>query len=270
MHHRSITRDNATLQIVRSLKDNRQKRAKRKQIFVEGVAPLNAAVGARLRADLVLVPAERRRSGWADDTIAALDPPELYAVSAELFAGLSDRQDPSQLIAVLQSPERSLAAVVADGITAIVDRPASPGNLGSLIRSANAFGIDTVVSTGHGADLYDPVAIRASRGAVFATPAVHEPSVTALLDWISAQRARLPALRVIGTDSEGAQSIATADLQPPLIVVFGNEATGLSQTLREAVDEVVRIDLHGTVDSLNLACAASIVFYAITDGRSPG
>ena len=268
MHYRSITRDNATLQIVRSLKENRQKRSKRRQIFVEGVAPLNAAVGARLRADLVLVPARRRRSGWADDTIAVLDPPELYEVDDELFAGLSDREEPSQLIAVLPSPERPLAAIAADGITAIVDRPANPGNLGSLIRSANAFGVDAVVSTGHGADIYDPVAIRASRGAVFATPVVHEPSITVLLEWIAAERSRLPALRLVGTDSAGARSIATAELQSPIIAVFGNEATGLSQTLREAVDEIVRIDLRGTVDSLNLACAASIVFYRITSNRA--
>ncbi len=270
MHYRSITRDNATLQIVRSLKDNRQKRAKRKQIFVEGVAPLTAAVGARLRADLALVPAGRPRSGWADDTIAALDPPELYEVDAELFAGLSDREDPSQLIAVLQTPTRSLPRVAPDAAIAIVDRPANPGNLGSLIRSANGFGIASVVSTGHGADLYDPVTIRASRGAVFATPVVHEPSIKVLLDWIAAERARLPRLRLIGTDSTGALSIAVADPRPPIIVVFGNEATGLSQTLSEVVDEIVRIDLRGTVDSLNLACAASVVFYAITGARAPG
>lgn len=271
-----ISAENDVFQVLVSLRDNRQKRAKRGVIFVEGVTPINALADANPDTHAVAFARNTRLSGWAVDTIERLAPETGYELAPDLMQRLSDRAEPSELIVLAARPRGELRQIETDRrlAAAVVDRPANPGNLGSLIRSADALGMAAVVTTGHGVDIYDPRVIRASLGACFSTPVVHEPSVHRLLAWFDRVRAGDPPGRVIGTDSAGAVAIGDAALAPPLVMVFGNEATGLSANLREIVDETVAIPLSGRVDSLNLACAASILFYeagkaAAGDG-SPG
>lgn len=258
-----ISSENDIFQVLVSLRDNRQKRAKRDTIFVEGVAPINALADSQPYTHAVAFAQNTRLSGWAVDAIERLEPEIGYEIAPDLMDRLSDRADPSELIVLAARPRRDLADIVPgrNRTVAVADRPANPGNLGSLMRSADALGVDAVVTTGHGVDIYDPRVIRASLGACFSTPIVFEPSATRLVAWLSAMRTDDPPVRIIGTDSAGATPLSDARLAPPLVMVFGNEATGLSANLREVVDEMVAIPLRGRVDSLNLACAASILFY---------
>ncbi len=260
-----ISSENDIFQVLVSLRDNRQKRAKRGTIFVEGVAPINALADSQPATHAVAFPRKARLSGWTVDTIDRLEPATGYEIAPDLMERLSDRADPSELIVIAARPRCELRDIVPgrDFTVAVVDRPANPGNLGSLVRSADGLGIHAVVTTGHGVDIYDPRVIRASLGACFSTPVVHEPSAKRLIAWLQTMRDGNPPLRVVGTDSGGATALSDARLSPPLAVVFGNEATGLSANLREVVDEVVAIPLRGRVDSLNLACAASILFYEV-------
>ncbi len=261
MDVRRVTSENAAFQVILSLRDNRQKRMKRREIFVEGVAPVNSLARRSTQASAIIYPAGVRLSGWARDTIGRLAPPVAYEVAPHLMSRLSERSDPSELIVLARRPELALEALAVGtrDAFAVVDRPSSPGNLGSLIRSADAFGVSAVITTGHGVDIYDPRVIRASVGACFSTAVVHEPSSTRLFEWFESLRRE--GLRIVGTDSGGSVSLPDAELARPLAVVFGNEATGLSASLREQVDEVVAVPVSGTVSSLNLACAASIVLY---------
>ncbi len=260
-----VSTENDVFQVLVSLRDNRQKRAKRGVIFVEGVAPINALADADPDTHAVAYARNARLSDWAVDTIERLSPETGYELAPDLMQRLSQRSEPSELIVLAARPGRELTEIEPGRrlAVAIVDRPANPGNLGSLIRSADALGVTAVVTTGHGVDIYDPRVIRASLGACFSTPVIHEPSVHRLVAWFDEVRTGDPPARVVGTDSAGATAIGDAALSPPLVMVFGNEATGLSVNLREVVDETVAIPLSGRVDSLNLACAASILFYEV-------
>ena len=267
MQTRLISTQNAAFQVLLALRDNRQQRTKRGEIFVEGVAPINALVRTRVGATAVVCRSGVHLSDWAHDTITALAPQMRYEASSEIMAQLSDRTDPSELIVIAVRPQNRLDDVATglQTMLVVVDRPSNPGNLGSLIRSADAFGASAVVTTGHGADPYDPRVIRASLGACFTTPIVQEPSakrLEAFLESISAA-----GIRVVGTDSEGSTSLRGAELARPIALVFGNETTGLSARLRERIEQIVRIPMTGSVNSLNLACAASIVLYEVTAGR---
>jgi TrmH family RNA methyltransferase len=265
MRRLRIQRENATYQLLNAIKTNRQKRAKRGEIFVEGVAPINAAADAGLSALQVVHAETTRLSGWAHETIERLQPETLITLSQDLMARVSDRTDPSELVVVFERPKPDLAHIEANpsSCIAIFDRPSNTGNLGSAVRSCNAFGIAGVVTTGHGVDIYDPQLIRASLGAVFSTTVVHEPSTRELIQWLEHLRARLDGMEVIGTDSEGEASLREAELNRPVVLIFGNEATGLSVALRSAVDRVLAIPIEGTVNSLNLACAASVFLYSV-------
>jgi TrmH family RNA methyltransferase len=149
----------------------------------------------------------------------------------------------------------------------VFDRPSGPGNIGTLLRSVDAFGGDGLVVTGHAADPYDPQAVRASTGSVFAVPVVRVPSHHEVVAWVGAGSPR-PA--VVGTDEGATVDVAEVDLAGPVVVVVGNETAGLSAGWREACDVLVRIPMAGTASSLNAATAGSVVLYEAMRQRSGG
>src|SRR5690606_32438546 len=124
----------------------------------------------------------------------------------------------------------------------VVDRPASPGNLGTLIRSADAFGFAGVIVTGHATDPFDPRTVRASTGSLFAVPVVRVASHAEVLAWVDDLA---PRPRLIGTDETGDVDADAADLSGPALIVVGNETRGMSRAWRETCDTVVRIPITG-------------------------
>jgi TrmH family RNA methyltransferase len=137
----------------------------------------------------------------------------------------------------------------------VLEQPTSPGNVGTIVRSADAFGAAGVIVTGHGADPYDPRAVRASVGTVFALPVALASGVAEVVD-------RWPGLRLVGADEHGTP-IADVDLDRPVAVAFGTESRGLSRTARERCDDLAAIPMTGSTTSLNVASAAAIVLYEV-------
>ena len=126
----------------------------------------------------------------------ALPDAERIELGPELFARLADRDEPPELLLVGDPDAASLDAVprTTDGVVVLVDRPSSPGNLGTIIRTADALGAGGMLTSGHGAHLYDPRTIRASVGSLFTLPVVAVPSHEALVDWVDGWRATAPDL----------------------------------------------------------------------------
>ncbi|MFE0591307.1 TrmH family RNA methyltransferase [Micromonospora echinospora] len=146
-------------------------------------------------------------------------------------------------------------------LTVVFDRPTSPGNIGTLVRSADAFGASGVIVTGHAADVYDPKAVRASTGSLFALPVIRVPSHQAVLSWVADVRADGIDMSIMGTDERGILDAAQYDFTQPTLTLIGNETTGLSSGWREACDQLVRIPMFGSASSLNAATAATVVLY---------
>ena len=138
----------------------------------------------------------------------------------------------------------------------VFDRPSSPGNLGTLIRSANAFGADAVVVAGHGADQYDPQCVRASTGSLFAIPVFRVADPAELLTV-----ARPWDLTVVGTDEDGSVDIDGHDLTTGTVLVIGNETRGMSIAWRDACDVTVRIPIGGAASSLGAPSAGAVCLY---------
>jgi len=263
-----VTSRNARFQQWAALLENRSKRQRSGEFIVQGVRPITLALRNEWPIREVLYDADGAASPgllsqWARETLDAVAVPKV-AVAAELMHELGGKTDASpELLAVAALPADDLARIPAGpGMLAVVfDRPASPGNLGTLVRSADAFGASGVIVTGHAADVYDPRSVRASTGSLFSLPVVRAPSHRPVLDWAAALRTRGVALSVVGTDEHGDLDVAGVDFTRPTLLVVGNETAGLSAAWRDACDHLARIPMLGTASSLNAAMAASITLY---------
>jgi TrmH family RNA methyltransferase len=266
---RRITTEDAEFQLLEALRHNRRKREQRREFLVEGVQAINRALDADWDVHAVLVPEGGTPSRWAEATRARVD--EVVEVRADLFARLTDRVDPPELLLVASIPEPALGGVPrpADGVVVVVDRPSSPGNLGTIIRTADALGATAVLTTGHGAHLYDPQTVRASVGSLFTLPVVPVDGNQALLDWIGAWRAASP-LTVYATDEHGEVELRPGvALRRPAVLLLGTERTGLSRALRDIADVTIAIPMRGAASSLNVAVAHGIVLHALVSTVTP-
>lgn len=258
-------RDNA-FQHVEVLKRNRTRRRQSGECFVEGVRPIQRLVDGGWHVASVWSDRRRPLSRWAAEIVAASGAERHYRLAPGLMEQLSDREDPSEivLVAEMRRPALGALALPADFLVVVLDRPTSPGNLGTVLRSADAFGAHAVLVSGHAADPFDPRAIRASMGSIFSVPVVEVGGAAEIAAWLDGQG----AVTVLGTDSAGERPARSADLRRATVVVVGNEGAGLSYRFRELCTEVVRVPMTGAADSLNMAVAASIVLYEAASQRT--
>jgi TrmH family RNA methyltransferase len=258
-----IHTEDADYQQIEALRRNRAKRQRQRAFFVEGVRPINLALRHGWRFEALISSPEQPLSDWAAGVLRGAGAAIHFELPLRLLEQLSMKEETSELLAVVAMPEDRLEriAVGAPPLAVVFDRPASPGNLGSLIRSCDAFQADGLVMTGHACDLYDPETIRASTGSLFALPSVRLPSHAELLPWIAALRERHPGLQVVAADEKGERAAADHDFARPTILLLGNETWGLSAAYRQLADATVHIPIGGDASSLNVAVAGSVLLY---------
>ncbi|MGK5531866.1 TrmH family RNA methyltransferase [Streptomyces sp. URMC 129] len=269
MAHQRITTRNARFQQWQALLTNRTKRHRAGEFLVQGVRPISQAVEHGWPIRTLLFDPSRSLTRWASALLREV-PAEKIAMAPELLAELGEKDDGApELVAVAEMPPDDLARIPVrhrpsgrPGFLGVVfDRPTSPGNIGTIIRSADSFGAHGLVVTGHAADVYDPKSVRASTGSLFALPVVRVPSHREVAAWLADARERGAPVTVVGTDESGETDVAASDLTGPVLLLIGNETTGLSTAWREMCDTLVRIPMAGSASSLNAASAATVVLY---------
>jgi TrmH family RNA methyltransferase len=255
-----INAENAEYQIIQSLKLNRSKRNKTHEIFIEGTECIKQALNANLEITRIITVNIENISDWAKNIIKSHREVKIIEISSELYNNLCDRMNPSELLMTAKTMDLTLEKLCLSKNPFVLafDRPSDFGNLGSIIRSANAFGVDALFIIGHGIDVYEPKVIRASLGSVFHTKIVYIESMQVLETFINEHK-----ILVVGTDSSGAVSIKDEKFKKPIMVIIGNEAKGMSIALKNLCDKIVRIPISGNVNSLNVASAASIIMWEI-------
>jgi TrmH family RNA methyltransferase len=258
----NVSARNARFQVWQALLTNRATRQRERAFIVGGVRPITLAVERGWPLHGLLYASGTRLSRWAAQTLDQARTTTI-AVAPELLAELAEKPDGEpELIAVARLGEDDLDRLPLgpDLFTVVCDRASSPGNIGTIIRSADALGATGVVVTGHAADPYAPQAVRASTGSLFALP-VLRTSARDVLDWVDRTRAAGLPTQIVGTDETGAHDLSEVDLSGPTLLVVGNETSGLSAAWRAACQTMARIPMSGTASSLNAAAAATVVCY---------
>ena len=179
------------------------------------------------------------------------------------MAEVSDTVTPQGIVAVCRTVDVSLSEALAGTLRLVVlcDRVRDPGNLGTVIRCADAFGADAVLVSQDSVDVYNAKAVRASTGSLFHLPLVTEVDLSA-----AAARARSSGLQVLGADAGASRTVddlaRAGELARPTMWVLGNEAWGLPADRAAQLDRLVALPMYGRAESLNLATAAAVILYA--------
>lgn len=257
-----ITKANALFQQWQALLLNRTKRTQLKSFLIQGVRPINAALQQKIDIEAVLF-LGGNLSDWAKDIISRANSQKLYQLSPELMKQLGEKEeDTPELLLVAKVPTRTLAGLkMADlqsKFIVVLDRPQSPGNVGAIVRSADALGAAMVIIAGHAADIWDPKSIRASRGSLFALPVIHAESPAEILAWVEEQK---NVFEILGLTEDGDKALWDCDLLTPTLAVIGNETWGLSRQWQDLCSQKVVVPMQGTASSLNAASSAAIVLY---------
>lgn len=265
-----VTARNARFQQWEALLGNRTKRQRGGEFLVQGVRPISMAIRFGWEIRELLYSADASLSAWARETLDAV-PATRYSVAADLMAELGGKEEGRpELLAVVALPGDDLGRIPVgkEMLVVVFDRPTNPGNVGTVIRSADALGAGGVIVTGHAADIYDPKCVRASTGSLFGVPVVRAPSHRPVLDWLATIRSTGIDVGLVGTDEDGDLGLAEYGFERPTVLVVGNETAGISAGWREACDHLLRIPMAGTASSLNAATAASIAMYECARQRA--
>ena len=185
------------------------------------------------------------------------------SVPAALLATLADTVTPQGVLAICQVVDVSLTEALAGEprLVVLCDQVRDPGNLGTVVRCADAFGADAVLVSTGSVDLYNAKTVRASTGSLFHLPVALEVDLPAAVE-----QARAAGLAVYGADGGGQASVddlaAAGQLSRPVLWVLGNEAWGLPEEHVALVDALVALPMYGRAESLNLSTAAAVFLYA--------
>lgn len=265
MRTERVNVNNATFQRFEVLKNNRNKRHKYREFLVEGVRNINEAINKGWKINSFIYSYEKNLSDWAKDIIASTPTEKNYELNDMLIKKLSGKEDTSEIIAIIAMRDDDLEALkLSDNpMLALFDRPSNKGNLGTIIRSCDALGVECLIITGHAVDLYDPEVVVASMGSFFNMKVIRAPENKMVFDFIDSMKKRYPTFKAIGTTAHKEHAIYDLDLSGPLMFMIGNETDGLSYSFTECCDVLTTIPMveSSYATSFNVGCAATVMFY---------
>lgn len=281
---RIVSTQNPRIKQARNLRDRRYRR-ETGLVSVEGYAELSLGLSAGLVPRTLFLCPERLKPGEAgllDIVLAsgseslgrrggsprngeASRAPEIYLIPGGLMDKISYREHPDAWFCVAQAMdsglevlERRMEAKRREGenpLLVVAEDLEKPGNLGAIFRTAEAAGAQGIICVDGRTDLGNPNVIRASKGTVFALPAVESRAAEAC-DWLRGR-----GIQIIAADPAGTRDFWEIDMKPASAFVLGAENEGLSDFWRQEADILARIPMRGEVNSLNVATSAALLLY---------
>ncbi len=237
----------------------RRDRERSGMMLVEGYEELSMAIRSGARPlSLYYCPALLHDEAQLE-LLAAVEATgaELIELGERAFAKASYREAPDGWLALVPAVSTSLdrLRLGVDPLVLVCESVEKPGNLGAILRTAEAAGVDAVIAAPALSDWGNPNVVRASKGTVFSVP-VAEAGTRELIEWLHAH-----GMAIIATTPDSELTFATPDLRRGVAIAVGSESQGLSAAWLEAADARVRIPMFGRVNSLNVATAAAVVVY---------
>jgi len=251
---------NQKVKFIRKL-EQKKYRQESGMFFIEGLRTVGEAVQTGAPIDAFVVAPDLLVSAFGQSLLESPSGQQITQinVSAEIYQKIAHKEGPQGIGALVQQDWQSLEnlQVKPDDFWIALDAVSDPGNLGTIMRTADAVGSRGIILIGQATDPYDPTAVKASMGAVFSLDLV-QADWPAFKTWQNAHQ-----MMMVGTSDSAQKDYQAIQYQRPLVLLMGSERHGLSSDMEAACSEMVRIPMEGRSDSLNLAVATGVMLYEI-------
>lgn len=256
------SKDNPVIKLYQKLSSSKKERVEYGLFVLEGMRIVMDAVAEDSLLTHLLV-TEQAYSKYGDELFQAdLRGVKMLVISNELGNRIASTTQTQGVFAICRIPVQKKPSFIQNGRYVVLFGLQDPGNVGMIIRTADALGIDGIILSGS-CDLYSPKVIRSTMGSIFRTDIFIENDAEALFEMLSANSITSCA-SVIDTDAD---RITEKPFSGGEAVFIGNEGNGLPREISERCDRRVTIPMHGNINSLNAAMAAGIMMWELTCGR---
>lgn len=246
MHQIINSKNNEEIKFLRSLKTKKKRKANR-FFLVEGLRSVSEAIKTNGAIKIFVTEKSHR---LIDDRSQA----EIFIVSDEVMESLSQTKTPPGVVALCGFLHKDTDELLSKGSRyAFLDNISDPGNVGTLIRTAHAAGLNALFISGNCADPYNPKTVRSTMGSIFRVQLAVEVETEGFI-----KKAADRNLEMVGLTADATISIYDQNLALPTVLFIGSEVNGLSETVRSSIRKFVKIPMVSGVDSLNAAVAGSI------------
>lgn len=233
------------------------------RFLLEGVHLISEALSAQWKVECVMVTSEfAANPEHATLLRGASEQTDVCTISDTELKKLSDTVTAQGIIAVAEIKSYSLSdfwpTLPKRCLLVALEDVSDPGNLGSILRTCDWFGVDGVFIDRKSVDLYNPKVVRATMGSLFHLPVLHDIDLEDMM-----HRAKATQVQVIATALDGGNLFDNSERAERRIVLFGNEARGISDSVKGAADQVITIPRFGRAESLNVAVACGVVLGAL-------
>lgn len=238
------------------LKKNRDE----EQLFIaEGLRHITEAIENGWEMDLLAYTTKAKDHDLTKAAIAYAEKSRVACldVSPDILTKVTQRENAQSVIAVFRQRWHSLQDVAQEKFLVGLDNIRDPGNLGTILRTGDATGLNGIILIGQTCDPYSPEAIRASMGS-FARSKIVKCTEAEFIAWSKNYKGR-----IIGTHLEASDDYRGDVYEFPLMLLMGNEQNGLSEALSKTCSHLIRIPMQGTIDSLNLSVATALMLYEV-------
>ncbi|MCO6451370.1 MAG: RNA methyltransferase [Caldilineales bacterium] len=242
------------------LLQTRRGRIKQQGLLLEGARLIEDSISAGYPPALVFFEQEQQTRLQSLLTKLGRTDAEIFSLDAALFAQLSDTVTAQGIVAVSPQPELPIGDT---GLSLAVDGVRDPGNLGTLVRTAAAVGVDAIWTLPGVTDIWAPKVMRAGMGAHYRMAIRQAGALSGIL-------ARLGEIQCVAADARASVKYTDIDWTIPSLLIVGGEAAGLSASRGLDFVQMVRIPMLSGVESLNVAVAASVILFEAQRQRSPG
>lgn len=251
MIDRITSRQNATVKYIRALSKDKSLRAEKGEFVCDGIKLLHEAVAENMEIPLVLV------SEKAEETLPEISGAQVYVVPQDILDSVTSLKTAQTVIFTCKMKKRENTGLKR---VLLLDRLQDTGNIGTIIRTADAFGIDAVFEDGC-ADIYNPKAIRSAMGSIFRVPVISE-NLESLIP-----RLRSEGITVYASELYGEVKTVSECRFKKSAIVIGNEGNGVRREVAALCDASVIIPMQGGAESLNASVAAAIFMYKMSEER---
>ena len=253
------SKNNQYIKFIRQLHQKKE-RKKSGKFYIEGLRLIGEALHTGFPIESIVFCSELLISdfGWKTIEEGKNEEIDIIEVTKDVFLSFALKENPQGIAAVgFQNWEQIVSLQPLEGLWIALDKVQDPGNLGTIMRSLDGASGKGLILLGNTTDAYHPTTIRASMGALFSLK-IGRASISEFHKWIMKE-----SIPVIGSICEEGKNYKNFDFPKDMILLMGSEQKGLSNNLLEMCEDLVTIPMIGSVDSLNLACAASIILFEI-------